>query len=275
MKTYLSLPVKNNNKGKILHITDTHLFAKGESTLLGVNTGKSFNAVIDEIDKQPHDFDLIVATGDFVQDGSKEAYLRFAKGVKRFSMPCVWLQGNHDIYANMKPIFEQQGLPDNKVVLLGEKWVVILLNSQVEGKAYGMLSPSELEFLSSTLELHRQRYAMVFLHHHPIMSGCRWLDEHSLKNSKDFGEVIKKYKNIRSIGWGHIHQRLETIWHQCSVFSTPSTCVQFKPESYYFSLVDTSPGWRVIELNHDGEVGTDVHYLSKNQFLPDMSKNGY
>ncbi|WP_392561811.1 3',5'-cyclic-AMP phosphodiesterase [Orbus sturtevantii] len=275
MKKYLSLPIKNNNKAKILHITDTHLFANESDSLLGIKTNASFNAVIDEIKQQPCDFDLIVATGDFVQDGSKSAYLRFANAINQFPMPCVWLAGNHDVYTNMKLVFEQQKLPEKKTVLLGDNWLVILLNSQVQGEAFGMLSDAELAFLSLTIEQYPDKFIMIFLHHHPVMSNCQWLDQHCLKNSQQFGLLVKQYQHIKSIAWGHIHQRSERIWHHCKVFSTPSTCVQFKPASDEFSLAYDAPGWRVIELNTSGEVDSRVYSLNENLFMPDTSQNGY
>lgn len=276
LKNHLSLSIKNHNgKGKILHITDTHLFANENDTLLGVNTNKSFSSVINNIKKVNHDFDLIVATGDFVQDGSKEAYLRFINHINKLSIPCVWLPGNHDIYATMKMVFEQYNLPEKKVVLLGGKWLLILLNSQVLNKAYGFLSDSELKFLTSTVKQYPERHTMVFLHHHPVLTNCNWLDEHCLKNRLEFGEAIRQHNNIKSIAWGHIHQKIEQRWHQCQVFSTPSTCVQFKPLCNNFELANSSPGWRIIELDDSGQIYSTVHCLEFNSFLPDVTQTGY
>lgn len=276
MKNYLSLQTKNKcGKGKVLHITDTHLFADENDTLLGVNTNASFCAVIRNIQKNNNDFDLIVATGDLVQDGSKEAYLRFVNQIKQFSVPCVWVPGNHDIYATMKVVFEQNNLPEKKVILLGDKWLLVLLNSQVPNKAYGLLLDSELNFLASIVKQYPERHTMIFLHHHPVLTNCDWLDEHCLKNRNEFGDIIRQYNNIKSIAWGHIHQKVEENWYQCHVFSTPSTCVQFKPLCNNFELTNASPGWRIIELDRNGEIFTNLHCLELNSFLPDITKNGY
>ncbi|WP_392559252.1 3',5'-cyclic-AMP phosphodiesterase [Orbus mooreae] len=274
MKKTVYLPL-NGTKGKILHLTDTHLFAEDNECLLGIDTNTSFYAVIDEINQQVCDFDLVVATGDFVQDGSKEAYRRFAKKIKQLSIPCFWLPGNHDVYDNMKEVFEQQGLPETKVVLLGENWLIVMLNSQVPGKAYGLLSDDELSFLETTLMAYPNRDIALFLHHHPVMSNCQWLDQHCLKNSKEFGELVKQHKNIKSIAWGHIHQKTDKVWHHCRVFSTPSTCVQFKSLSNNFAVSNEPPSWRFIELNSNGEVTTTTHCLSDNLFEPDTTMNGY
>lgn len=276
MEPLLQLPIKDDNHGKILHITDTHLFANNNDMLLGVHSNASFLSVIDEIKKHNKQYDLIVATGDFVQDGSKKAYARFAEQINTFAAPCVWLAGNHDNFASMQEVFHHYQLLENKVVLFGDKWLIILLNSQVVGQAYGFLPESELCFLRNNLEHYPNRSALVFLHHHPVSSSCHWLDQHILKNSVELENIIQSYPMIKGLGWGHIHQQKDLKWHNCTAFSTPSTCVQFKPECYEFHLSDKeAPGWREITLNSNGTLSTEVYRIRNNLFLPDMSKNGY
>lgn len=70
METPLHLPVADGAAVRILQITDTHLFAGETDTLLGINTLHSYHAVLDAIVKQQLPADLIVATGDLVQDQS-------------------------------------------------------------------------------------------------------------------------------------------------------------------------------------------------------------
>lgn len=276
MAPLLQLPINNDTHSEILHITDMHLFANDSDRLLGVNSNASFLSVIDEIKSRNKQYDLIVATGDFVQDGSKKAYQRFASQIKDFAMPCVWLAGNHDNFAYMQEVFNNYQLIENKVVLLGNKWIIILLNSQVVGQAYGFLSQSELDFLQHTLDYYSDRNALVFLHHNPITSSCHWLDQHILKNSVELEKIIQSHSMIKGLGWGHIHQQQDLKWHDCMVFSTPSTCVQFKPNCDKFQLSDQdAPGWREITLNVDGTLKTEVYRISNNRFLPDMSINGY
>ncbi|XKM13999.1 3',5'-cyclic-AMP phosphodiesterase [Orbaceae bacterium ac157xtp] len=278
MKTCLSIQPQHAENGRIIHITDTHLFAQTGNTLMGVNTNASFQAVIDQIfaDDSSSNFDLIVATGDFVQDGSEAAYNHFAKSIQDLNLPCVYIPGNHDKFSIMNRVFSDYGLDESKTVLFGDKWVLILLNSQVEDKAYGFLQKSELDFLDNTLERFADRKAMIFLHHHPVSINSKWLDEHSLKNSEDLKRVIAKHKNVKSIGCGHIHQQLDVVWQGCHVFATPSTCFQFKPASDEFKLDVITPGWRIINLNdHENTIDSKVYRLNQNLFLPDTSQNGY
>lgn len=276
MASLLTLQIQNKHCANILHITDTHLFADEDGALLGIKSNASFLSVINEIKRGNRKYDLIVATGDFVQDGSKKSYARFAEQIKQFNTPCVWLAGNHDNFSYMQEVFSNYQLAENKVVSLGDNWLIVLLNSQVVGQACGLLPQSELQFLEKTLLAHTDKNVMVFLHHHPISSGCHWLDEHILKNSNELEEIVKKFPSIKGLGWGHIHQQQDHVWHNCHAFSTPSTCFQFKPNSYEFQLSnDEAPGWREIKLNEDGTIESNVFRIADNLFLPDVSQKGY
>ncbi|MDF7670305.1 3',5'-cyclic-AMP phosphodiesterase [Orbaceae bacterium ESL0721] len=276
MKSNLLLKTVDQNRGRILHITDTHLFADKTDSLLGINSYASFLAVIDKILAQQQKYDLIVATGDFVQDDSKQGYDYFAQTIKRLNTPCVWLAGNHDNYSYMQNSFNHHGLSENKVILLGQDWLIILLNSQVIGHPYGYLSPVELNFLQTTLANFPNRYTLLFLHHHPILSDSYWLDEHALKNPDELGNIIQSNRQIKGIGCGHIHQQLEKKWYHCITFSTPSTCIQFKTECDQFTLsCKDSPGWREVELMSNGKIKSEVYRIDNGLFQPDISKNGY
>lgn len=276
MESLLTLQIQNKYCANILHITDTHLFADEDGALLGIKSNASFLSVINEIKRGNRKYDLIVATGDFVQDGSKKSYARFAEQIKQFNTPCVWLAGNHDNFSYMQEVFSNYQLAENKVVSLGDNWLIVLLNSQVVGQACGLLPQSELQFLEKTLLAHTDKNVMVFLHHHPIDSGCHWLDEHILKNSNELEKIVKKFPSIKGLGWGHIHQQQDHVWHNCHAFSTPSTCFQFKPNCYEFQLSnDEAPGWREITLNEDGTIESSVFRIADNLFLPDVSQKGY
>ena len=65
-------------------------FAGETDTLLGINTLHSYHAVLDAIVKQQLPADLIVATGDLVQDQSTRP-ISGLRTVLPLPAPCVWL----------------------------------------------------------------------------------------------------------------------------------------------------------------------------------------
>ncbi len=205
MDSQLKLPVQSGACIRILQITDPHLFAGKNETLLGVNTWASFDAVLQAISAGQQPYDLIVATGDLAQDHTVEAYQHFAEGVSRLAAPCVWLPGNHDFQPAMYSTLAETSIADAKHVLAGDNWQIVLLDSQVFGVPHGELSDYQLEWLDKTLAMEPNRHTLVLLHHHPLPSGCNWLDQHSLRNSTMLEAVLQRYPLAATLVCGHIH----------------------------------------------------------------------
>lgn len=275
MESLLKLPVACGVNIRILQITDTHLFAGENETLLGVNTFRSYSAVLDAVRNEQRHFDLVVATGDLAQDQSPEAYRHFAKGIVRLLAPCVWLPGNHDFQPVMVNVLTEYGISCAKQVLIGEDWQLILLDSQVYGMPHGKLSDYQLEWLARLLVRQHQRHTLLLLHHHPFPSGCIWLDQHSLRNAHTLAEVLQPHPKVKTSLCGHIHQEMDIKWLGQRVLASPSTCVQFKPHCTNFTIDTLGPGWRYIDLLPDGSVQTEVHRLIGSDHRPDTDCEGY
>ncbi|WP_159565742.1 3',5'-cyclic-AMP phosphodiesterase [Budvicia diplopodorum] len=275
MESLFQLPLARGSKARVLQITDTHLFAGADETLLGINTQKSFQAVLNAIAEQGHDYDLIVATGDLAQDHTLAAYNCFATGIATLKAPCVWLPGNHDFQPAMVDAMAAADILPSKQVLLGDDWFLILLDSQVLGAPYGELSEYQLDWLDRSLSQYPDRHALILLHHHPLPSGCTWLDQHSLRNGHVLAEVLNKHPKANTLICGHIHQDLNLDWNGRRVLASPSTCVQFKPHCTNFTIDDLAPGWRYLDLYSDGSIETTVCRLDGDTFRPDMNSDGY
>jgi len=275
LESLFKLPLVDGAKVRILQITDTHLFAGEDQTLLGVNTLRSYRAVLDAICAQQREVDIIAATGDLAQDQSVEAYHHFAHGVSRFAAPCVWLPGNHDFQPAMVDALAEAGIHPSKQVLLGDNWQILLLDTQVFGVPHGELSEYQLEWMTRCLDEQPQRFTLIMLHHHPLPSGCTWLDQHSLRNAHTLARVLQNYPKVTTLLCGHIHQELDLDWYGRRLYATPSTCVQFKPHCTNFTLDTLAPGWRYLTLHPDGRVETEVCRLQSDEFRPDSDSEGY
>lgn len=275
MESLFQLTVASGAPVRILQITDTHLFAGEHETLLGVNTHRSYHAVLEAIHAEARPYDIVVATGDLAQDHSVAAYQHFANGIATLNKTCLWLPGNHDFQPAMVDTLANAGVNPAKHMLLGDHWQIILLDSQVFGVPHGELSDYQLEWLERTLSLYPQRHALILLHHHPLPSGCTWLDQHSLRNAHMLGEVLQHYPLAKTLLCGHIHQDLDLQWEGRRLLATPSTCIQFKPLCTNFTIDTLSPGWRYLDLHPDGTLTTELHRLDGTEFRPDLDSDGY
>ena len=261
---------------RIVQITDPHLFKDANGELLGINTQASFSQVLSEIQQQQYDYDLVLATGDLVQDNSDEGYLRFRQDVKALNNKMVfWIPGNHDFQPKMFEILKEETVSAKKHILLGDKWQILLLDSQVQGVPHGQLEAEELDWLKLKLQEYPERYSLVVLHHHLLSTGSAWLDQHNLRNANELAEVLAPFKHVKALLYGHIHQQVDSEWLGYQVMATPSTCIQFKADSNTFALDVVQPGWREIDLHADGHIETRVKRIQQASFLPNMQVEGY
>ena len=261
---------------RIVQITDPHLFQDTNGELLGINTQASFSQVLSEIQQQQYDYDLVLATGDLVQDNSDEGYLRFRQEVKTLNNKMVfWIPGNHDFQPKMFEILKEETVSAKKHILLGDKWQILLLDSQVQGVPHGQLEAEELDWLKLKLQEHPERYSLVVLHHHLLSTGSAWLDQHNLRNANELAEVLAPFKHVKALLYGHIHQQVDSEWLGYQVMATPSTCIQFKADSNTFALDVAQPGWREIDLHADGHIETRVKRIQQASFLPNLQVEGY
>jgi Icc protein len=244
---------------QIVQFTDTHFFGTPEGRLLGVDTAQSFQSVLDASLKETGVPDFYLLTGDLSQDESPQSYMRLAQLLAQLDAPAYSLPGNHDMHAVMDDCFANSA--DNLKAdrhLIAGNWQVIMLDSVVQGEVGGHLDQDELNRLDHLLMQHRDKYALVALHHHPVPIGCHWIDSIMLDNGEDFFGILQRYETVRCVLWGHIHQAFDTTRRGIRLLATPSTCVQFKPQAPQFAVDEKAPGYRHLRLFSDGTIETAV-----------------
>ncbi|MCH2158845.1 MAG: 3',5'-cyclic-AMP phosphodiesterase [Oleiphilaceae bacterium] len=258
---------------KVLHITDCHLNADRSRDLLGINTFDSLNAVLNDIKADGQQPDCILVTGDISQDGSVEAYQTMKEMLSDFTCPIRWFAGNHDARSNMSSVIGE-GEELQKTLVVGD-WEIILLDSLSPGNVHGELSDSELNVLETSLASSSANNTMVCLHHHPIPIGAKWLDNIGLHRPEAFLDAVSKDHSVKAVLWGHIHQEFDQSIDGKRWLASPSTCIQFKPQSEDFALDKLAPGYRWLTLHSDGSFETEVKRANEFEFELDLQSNGY
>lgn len=257
----------------LIQVTDSHLFETEAGKLLGMNTQSSLLAVLDLIRAQQPVFDLVLATGDLAQDGSVLAYQYLYNELARFNCPQYWLPGNHDNRANMLEVVSDEK-EMHPVIDLGN-WQIVMLDSQVVGSVHGRLAQPQLDILEKALAAAPGKHTLITMHHHPLPAGCKWLDTQQIKNSAEFLRIVHGHPHVKAVLWGHVHQDRNEVINGVRFMSTPSTCVQFEPDSEDFAVDKEAPGYRVLTLNPDGSVDSHVARVSDIEFEIDYTIKGY
>ncbi|NLK84760.1 MAG: 3',5'-cyclic-AMP phosphodiesterase [Aeromonadales bacterium] len=267
-------PKSDDGTVRVLQLTDCHLFADDEKDLLGVNTAKSFEAVVNAIKEQHFDYDFIAFTGDISQDYSVKSYQHFAKQISILEKPVFFLPGNHDDGPLMYRVFEDLGVNIAKNVIT-PKWQFVFLNSEVYAVPHGWIQRKQLDYAAFCSNRSPEQHMCLLVHHMPMLVGSRWLDTQTMHNFDEFNTYIHRINGVKAVVTGHIHQEFDETVRGIRYIATPSTSIQFTPKSNDFALDNLAPGWRYLNFNPNGTVDTVVYRLKDNIFIPNTDVEGY
>lgn len=240
---------------RLLQLTDSHLRAAPDGRIKNWITQQSFELALDAaLDGQALP-DVILATGDLSQDGSRASYRRLRDTLAPLGVPVYCIPGNHD---DPEVMAEELSAPpfyccgDHR---LGD-WRLVMLSTWDGDRGGGRLSELELQRLDRTLASSAEPHVLVVLHHHPVPIGS-WLDKVGLDNADEFLAVADRCERLRAILWGHVHQEHDSVRRGVRMLGTPSTCFQFVPRVFQSEIDPVAgPGWRWLELMPDGSIAT-------------------
>lgn len=243
----------------LVQFTDPHLFGDPARSLRGVPTLPALQATLAAAAADIAAADIILATGDLVQD-DPAGYAHFRAELGRFGKPVLCIPGNHDDVPAMRAAlaeapFHFGGVHDAR------GWRLVMLDSTVPGRTGGRLDEDEMAHLVQALGDAPDRHVLVCLHHHPLPMHSRWLDSVGLDNGPELLALLRDFPNVRGVVFGHVHQQEDRIVGGLRLIATPSTCSQFTPRSDDFAVDDRPPGWRTLQLQADGRIETAVHWV--------------
>ncbi len=236
---------------KIIQITDLHINKDVDYEKNNCKPYYKLKETLDAISKN-HDDDLhLVITGDLSGDVTNESYNHIKNLLKRYHYKVTLLPGNHDDSKLMKSICDDQITFDYSTINTKNN-IFFNFNTQIEGQVGGSIKKNEIFSLNE--KINDEIFNIIIFTHHPIVKvNSKWIDNHVAHNSDILMELMLANENIQfNIFSGHVHQEHCQIQRNVKVYTTPSTCYQFKPNSdEYLIDSDLTNGYRVIQLNNN------------------------
>lgn len=235
-----------------LHINDT------DSDFRGVNVRRKFLQVIEVLKHRP--LDLLILSGDLAADqGEIQSYQWIKQQLEDFPCPYLVMAGNHDKVPHLAEVFE---LPNTDIVdgmlcytrRLNGKLLIFLDSSNYS------LSTEQLEWLATQPT---EEPALLFIHHPPILCGCRFMDkDYSLRNMAETWSILADFPLVKHIFCGHYHTAKTLQYSDKMIYLTPSTSLQIDPQPIEFKVEHTIPGWRIIKWQNE-QLTTFVEFLNE------------
>jgi Icc protein len=214
----------------IAQISDLHVRPQGQRYRDVVDSNAQLSAVIEHLhglDTRP---DLVILSGDLVDEGRPEEYAQAAQRLRRLAIPFLIVAGNHDDRSHLRSAFAQHSYLPSAGALhycFDEHPVrIVVLDTCQPGAHHGEVDASGLAWLAQTLSANRDKPTLVVMHHPPFVSGIPYLDGYRLAASAPLADVLRRFDNIEAVLCGHVHRTMVKRWAGTVVISCPSTTTE-------------------------------------------------
>jgi 3',5'-cyclic-AMP phosphodiesterase len=213
-----------------LHITDTHIVAKGALACGHSDTAAALVRTVASVRARLADLgsiDCAVITGDLTDQGTAGEYAHFAELMEGFPLPWMAVPGNHDNREAMRTAFTgAPWLPKSGPI----QWlhdfgpfVMIGLDTVLEGAHHGWLSDEGHDFLDGALSRNAHRPVVVATHHPWMHSGIDAMDKDNLRNGSALMERLQRHPFPVTMISGHVHRAMSCHMGSVACHIGPST----------------------------------------------------
>ena len=239
----------------IAQVTDCHLPADPQREYRGINPYENLGVLLEKLKVLKPD--LLLASGDLSEDGSRASYTALQQFFDPLGIPVLALPGNHDDAVMLAEFFPGSPVDTVEVSEYGQ-WQIIRLNSCLPGKPEGRLGKKILAELESVLEKSQQSSQLIAVHHQPVTIGSPWIDKYRLFDPEAFLQLIDKYPGVKAVVWGHVHQVFEAERNGTTMLGSPSSAINSLPGAQTFTPDSAGPACRWVELVTDGSFRTGL-----------------
>jgi len=252
-----------HGSARLVQFTDTHLLPDPAGVLRGAATLPRLEACLAHARSHFFPADAIAITGDIVHD-QPAAYGLIERVFGPLGQPVLLIPGNHDVPAELRRRLGGAPFQVGGEFRTANGWQVLLLESWFaeSNDGEGQLGQRQLAEVERALATGTDPHAFIFLHHPPVSMDTPGIDALGLLDSEQFMETLGRHDRVRAVAWGHAHQSLDLYARRGRrLMCTPATSMQFVPRITEFTVDDRPPGYRVIDLQDDGAIGTEVVWL--------------
>lgn len=200
----------------IAQISDFHLKPEGELAYDVADTATFLKRAVAHLNRLQPSPDLILITGDLVDEGARESYSLLRQILSPLRAPFYMVPGNHDHKKSLQETFpdhlylrggiEEQGKPCLCFVLESHPLRLVGLDTVMPGEHGGGLGAAQLAWLEQTLAARPDAPTLLFMHHPPFASAISHMDKEVFRGWWDFQSLIAGQPQVERILCGHLHR---------------------------------------------------------------------
>ena len=200
----------------IAQISDVHLKPEGILAYGVADTATALARAVKHINTLNPRPDLVLATGDLVDEGASESYVLLRRLLSPLKPPLFVVPGNHDHKVSLRNALPEHPYLYDTVEEEGERFVcftletypvrLIGLDTVTPGEHGGGLGRGRLVWLDRNLADRPDAPTVVFMHHPPFASGIGQMDQELFFGQQELAHIIKKHPQVERILCGHVHR---------------------------------------------------------------------
>lgn len=216
----------------IAHISDFHILAAPAVCYGFSDTREALARTVKTLSALKPRPDLVVATGDLVDEASLESYRTLRTILDGLGIPLVLIPGNHDDRAALAQTFPEHGYLTGigGLACFTRDYAelrIVAFDAVIAGREHAEPSEAALEWLDQTLRAASDRPTMLIMHHPPIHTGIAFMDAIQPPNFGRLEQILQDHRQVKLILCGHVHRHIDATLAHARVAAAGSTSHQF------------------------------------------------
>jgi len=219
----------------IAQISDCHVVDPGNPFADRFDSAAALRSAVETINALELQPDIVLGTGDLVNDGTSAQYDHLAESLAMLRAPFVPMPGNHDDRSELRRRYSH-ALPTGAmtdpidIVVDDHDVVIVAVDTTIPGSHEGTLSDVQLDWLDDQLGS-IDRPVVVAQHHPPMASGVGQMDTMcGFDRGRAEAEVIARHTHVEAVICGHLHRSFQCRFAGTIAVVCPSTAGQLALE---------------------------------------------
>jgi 3',5'-cyclic-AMP phosphodiesterase len=212
----------------IAQLSDPHVRPEGELYQSVVDSNAMFADAIDQVNALDPAPDVVLLSGDLVDRGTPQEYLKLRELLRLLNPPVLVIPGNHDEPRAFREAFaDHLYLPERgpmHYVADGFGPVrIVALDVTVPGQHHGMIDDGRARWLDCALARDSEQPALLMIHQPPFLSGVPYLDAYYCREGNRLADVLRRHPAVERVVCGHVHRFMQVRFGGTMLCTAPST----------------------------------------------------
>jgi len=250
----------------VAQISDPHVRPIGEHYKDAVDSNRMFADAIEHLNHLDPRPDLVLLTGDLVDEGQEAEYASLRALLAALERPCLLMPGNHDDRETLARCFPDHGyLPrqgPKHFTMDCPPLHIVALDTTVPGDHHGAVDDAGLAWLEAALQAAKGAPTLVLMHHPPIVTGIPYIDKYMCRQPERLEAVVGRFPNVERVLCGHVHRPIVQRWAGTLLERRHERCIaHLRPDAPPASFRE--PPACLLHRWHDGTLVTHTSYIGR------------